>query len=205
MRIGIDFDNTIAGYDRVFPKAAAEMGLLAGPCGGGKTAIRDALRRRPGGEDDWQRLQGQVYGRFMAEADLIAGVAPFLATAKAAGAKVVIVSHKTQFGHADPARIDLRDAARAWMTARGFFDPVGFALSPGDVHFLPTRAEKIVRIAELALDVFIDDLAEVFAEPGFPITTRGLLFTNGEPAPKGPFESISDWDAIAHAVFPAHA
>ena len=36
------------------------------------------------------------------------------------------------------------------------------------VYFSGTRAEKVVKIADLNCDAFIDDLEEVFAEKHFP-------------------------------------
>ncbi len=45
MKIGVDFDNTIAGYDRLFAELAHEAGLFTEPPAT-KTALRDALRRR---------------------------------------------------------------------------------------------------------------------------------------------------------------
>ncbi|ARJ66520.1 hypothetical protein WV31_13000 [Magnetospirillum sp. ME-1] len=199
LRIGLDFDNTLAGYDRVFAEAAVQLGLLPAGFAGGKTATREALRAQKDGETAWQRLQGQVYGRFMPSADLIEGVAEFLDAARRAGANPVIVSHKTEFGHFDPDRISLRQAALEWMEARGFFGR--FGLKREDVHFLSSRAEKVARIAELRPDLFIDDLPEVFEEPDFPATTQRLLFTNGAPAIPGPWRAMRHWDDITRAVF----
>lgn len=201
MRIGIDFDNTIADYDRVFPMAAVEMGLLSGSAANSKAAVRAILRNRDGGEIDWQRLQGQVYGQYMSNAELIEGVGAFLLTAKASGSNVQIVSHKTKYGHFDTAEIDLHEAARSWMSTSGFFEANRFGISPDAISFLPTRAEKVNRILQLNLDVFIDDLPEVFSEPGFPSATRKLLFTNGKSIPKGPFEQISDWTGLEKTLF----
>lgn len=201
MRIGIDFDNTIANYDRVFPIAAAEMGLLSGSAADSKNTVRAILRNRDGGERDWQRLQGQVYGQHMLKAEMFEGVDDFLFAAKASSSNVQIVSHKTKYGHFDAAEIDLHKAARTWMEAHGFFEANLFALSPDAISFLPTRAEKVERLAQLELDVFIDDLPEVFLEPGFPSTTQRMVFTNGKSTQEGPFEQFHDWGSLEKAVF----
>ena len=50
MKIGIDFDNTIAGYDRVFDEIAIKQGLVANDWQGGKKALRDYLRTLREGE-----------------------------------------------------------------------------------------------------------------------------------------------------------
>ena len=70
VRIGIDFDNTIICYDKVFPAAASQRGLVSGEWKGSKTDLRDDLRSRPGGELAWQGLQGWVYGKGIGEAEI---------------------------------------------------------------------------------------------------------------------------------------
>ena len=193
MRIGIDFDNTIAGYDSVFGTVAREMGLIEDAAGGTKTEIRDALRGRgDGGEHDWQRLQGQVYGKYMERAKLITGVDVFLGTCRDKEATVFIVSHKTEFGHHDPDRVNLRDAALVWMADKNFFDSGGFAISKENVFFEATRTEKIARIKRLGCTHFIDDLEEIFLDPDFPETTQQFLLGPG-----------TTWPAITEAVFDA--
>ena len=119
LRIGIDFDNTIITYDDVFCATAKRCGLINADFIGRKQAVRDAIRLLPDGELAWQRLQGQVYGKGIAEAKMIAGVEAFLRRCHAKGCAVVVVSHKTEFGHFDPERVNLRQAALDWMSAHG--------------------------------------------------------------------------------------
>src|SRR6266705_6859342 len=125
MRIGIDFDNTLIDYDRVFLAAARERGLVTADFLGPKRALRDAIRLLPDGELTWQRLQGYVYGAGIGGAVPFAGAAGFLRRCAAEGAQAFIVSHKTRYGHFDPARIDLREAARHWMIEQGILAPEG--------------------------------------------------------------------------------
>jgi hypothetical protein len=200
VRIGLDFDNTIAGYDRVFVAAARHLGHDF-PEDASKRAIRDRLRASAG-DEAWMRLQGLVYGRLMHKAEMIAGVAAFLRKAREQGARVMIVSHKTEFGHFDPDRVPLRTAAMDWMVAQGFFGEMGFGLAPEDVFFEGTRAEKVARIASLGLDVFVDDLEEVFLEPSFPEHVARVLYAPERQAP-GPFVTCRSWDDVAHHVFHA--
>ena len=61
MRVGIDFDNTIAAYDGLFARLAAERNLFADPPAA-KRRLRNELRRRPDGESEWRRLQALAYG-----------------------------------------------------------------------------------------------------------------------------------------------
>ena len=112
MRIGIDFDNTIITYDDVFRATALRRGLIKEDFAGrSKQAIRDHIRLLPDGEIAWQRLQGQVYGKGVAEAAMFVGAGQFLDRCRRQGLPVVIVSHKTEYGHYDPDRINLRRAA----------------------------------------------------------------------------------------------
>jgi hypothetical protein len=200
MRIGLDFDNTIAGYDAVFPAAARAAELVPEDFRGGKAEVRAYLLARPDGETAWMRLQGRVYGAHMSEAVMMEGLDAFLHRAQDSGAEVFIVSHKTVNGHFDPDRIDLREAARRWMEAKGFFATDGYGIGRANLYFENDRAAKIGRIEALGLDVFVDDLEEIFREPEFPKSVRAILFTNGK---RGPADLTwgADWDAITATVF----
>ncbi len=192
MRIGIDFDNTIAGYDGVFQRAAEESGLLPAGHASTKVAVRKAVLRLDGGENKWQRLQGQVYGARMAEAEMIDGVGDFFNACRNHAVPVLVISHKSEYGHFDPERVNFRDAAWAWMEDRGFFDDSGYGLARENVFFEATRAEKIARIKALDCTHFIDDLEEIFLDPEFPENTQRFLLGPGTP-----------WPAITKAVFDA--
>ena len=177
LRVGLDFDNTLACYDQVFGAIAQEMSLVSSDWSGSKSEIRSVLRRRPDGERQWQQLQGQVYGKYMHRATIFPEVANFLLRLKQRGDQIFIVSHKTEFGHGDDERIPLRQEAIRWMEGYRFFDEAGFAVDCDNVFFAETRADKIERVAKLRCDVFIDDLWEVFADPNFPREVRRILFS----------------------------
>lgn len=178
MIVGLDFDNTLADYDRVLRREALRLGLIDRTAGEGKKAIRDAIRLRPDGELDWQKLQASVYGPLMGEAELVPGVPEFLKTCAARKLQVHIVSHKSRSYPYDATKTDHREAALLWMEKQGFFAALG--LSRERVHFEDTRAAKVRRIEALGCTHFVDDLEETFLEEGFPKKTRKLLF-----APRG--------------------
>jgi hypothetical protein len=123
----------------------------------------------------WQQLQGQVYGKGVARATMFDGVGKFLAECRRRNVVVVIVSHKTEFGHHDPERVNLRQAALDWMTAQGFFRDYGILRE--NVYFESTRQEKIARIARLGCSHFIDDLEEVLTDPEFPANVKRILLS----------------------------
>lgn len=203
MRIGIDFDNTLACYDRVFTRLARERGEIGPDECETKQGIRQRMRHKENGEFLWQCLQGEIYGLRMQEAEQFMGEDDFLRRcANTPGLQVFIVSHKTEFGHFDATRTSLREAARQWMRGRGFFDPAKYAIPETHVFFESTQEEKIARIASLRCDVFIDDLAELFSHPDFPPATRKILFSDA--ASCGPATQVervcSSWPEIEEHV-----
>jgi len=200
-RIGIDLDNTLINYDDVFCVFAKERGLLDSATATSKAAIREALRALPDGDLVWQRLQGAVYGKGVRRAVLFDGAAGFLQRAREQGCEVFVVSHKTEFGHFDPDRVNLRHAALEWMKSQGFFRHDGFGLPRENVLFTATRSDKIAAIAELDVDVFIDDLPEVLEDKGFPSTVTGILFTAGGTAPSAYPRALAHWRDITKTVF----
>ena len=202
MRIGIDFDNTLVTYDDVFGAAAASFADIAPGVGRQKREIRDYLRTLPDGELAWQRLQGYVYGKGIAGAQMFDGVDAFLRRCRAEAAEVVIVSHKTEFGHYDPDRVNLRAAARGWMMAKGFFAENGYAIPADNLFFEATRAEKLRRIAMLHCSCFIDDLEEVLDDPDFPPGVTRILFSQAElPAHTPAYAVCRSWRDIEKLVF----
>ena len=180
MRIGLDLDNTLVCYDRVFAAESIKLGIMPSSWRGSKQNLRDELQSRPGGERLWQTLQGQVYGPGIEQATMYPGVAPFLMRSLQRGDELFIVSHKTEFGHFDPTRTPLRQAALSWMESRGFFEKSRFGLIRENIFFEGTRSEKVARISNLNLDCFVDDLEEVFAEEGFPSINKVLFNAKAE-------------------------
>lgn len=202
-RIGVDFDNTIACYDHVFHDVALAMGLVAHGEGSSKADIKTQILNRPNGDLDWQRLQGQIYGKYMLQAEIFPGFYEFLYLSKLRGHKVFIVSHKSEFGHFDEDRIPLRDQALLWLQVNKFFEKDGLALDRQDVFFESTREDKINRIRDLGCTHFIDDLSEVFEEPLFPGEVKKILFRPNQSEPQDTSAIIptsSSWREVTHQL-----
>jgi hypothetical protein len=199
VRIGIDFDNTLIDYDRVFAASARQRSLICPEIAGTKHAVRNAIRSLPDGELTWQRLQGYVYGTGIGGAIPFAGAGEFLQRCSEEGVPVFIVSHKTRYGHYDAARVDLREAAREWLTAQGILGSEAGRIPTDHVFFEDDRAHKLARIGALGCTHFIDDLEEVFADPDFPPGIRRILFA----AEGGACCEVhcADWQQIAAAIF----
>lgn len=201
MLVGLDLDNTIIDYSTTFARASVDMDLLPEACvDHGKEAIKALVRAGPHGERGWMRLQGQVYGALIGLSRPYPGVAEFIRDGRARGHKLIIVSHKTRFGHYDPARVDLWEAARGFLLERGLVGELG--IDERDVHFLETREEKIRKIAELECDAFVDDLPEVLCSPEFPESTRRILFADDAAASDLPgVLAVRAWADMTAAVF----
>jgi hypothetical protein len=202
MRIGLDFDNTMIQYDDVFRHAAKARGLVPADFTGSKQQVRDTIRHLPDGELKWQALQGYVYGKGIRDATPFPGLSGFLQRARTHGDTVLVVSHKTEHGHFDPDKTNLRKAALQWMEGQGFFEDQGFSIMPENVHFTSTRSEKLSRIADLKCDIFIDDLEEVLGDPDFPRFVRRILFSEqAEMTGDSSYDVCRDWSAIGEIVF----
>ena len=174
MRIGIDFDNTIACYDGVFHAAALERGLIPADLGRDKNSVRDHLNGS-GRKDDFTELQGYVYGARMELVSPYPGFAEFVGVAQGAGHELFIVSHKTRHPILGPKH-DMHAAARGFLAERGLVGDGASQIDPAKVFFELTKEDKVARAASLRCDVFIDDLPEILAMPGFPDGMRKILF-----------------------------
>src|SRR5438270_14013599 len=96
MRIGIDFDNTIACYDGVFHAVALEKGLIPASLGRDKNSVRDHLNGS-GRKEEFTELQGYVYGSRMDLVSPYPGFADFVSAARKGGHTLFVVSHKTKY------------------------------------------------------------------------------------------------------------
>ena len=201
MRIGIDFDNTIACYDGVFHKAALARGLIPPDLGSSKNAVRDHLNGT-GRKGAFTELQGYVYGARMDLVSPYPGLVAFVDAARAAGHDLFIVSHKTRAPMLGPA-YDMHEAARGFLAAQGLLDESRIASA--DVFFELTKEEKVARAAALGCDAFIDDLPEILAMEGFAPGCRPVLFDpDGHHVTAGlPYERFADWPSLGEALIGA--
>jgi hypothetical protein len=191
MRIGVDFDNTIANYDGVFHKAALERGLIPATLGSGKNDVRDYLNGS-GRKDDFTELQGYVYGSRMDLVSPYAGVAGFFDRARKTSHDVYVVSHKTKTPILGPA-YDMHAAARGFLTTHGLVEE-------SHAHFEVTKEDKLARAATLKVDVFIDDLPEILEHAAFPATARAILFDPENRWATSRFERHLDWASISRIL-----
>jgi hypothetical protein len=200
MRIGIDFDNTIACYDGVFHATALERGLIPPELGRDKNSVRGHLNGS-GRNDDFTELQGYVYGARMDLVGLYPGFAEFVVAAHRIGHDLFIVSHRTTYPILGP-RYDMHAAAREFLATRGLVGAAPAQIEPSRVFFELTGDAKVARAAALRCDMFVDDLPEILAMPGFPVAMRRILFDPGNrfagaASDIGKVERRTSWPAIA--------
>jgi phosphoserine phosphatase len=204
--IGIDFDNTIVGYDELMYRIALDRGLIDGNGDRTKRAVRDRVRQLADGEIEWQKLQALAYGPLIGEARLLDGADEFIRRCRDAGMAVVIVSHKTEYASFDETRTNLRTAAIAWMAAHRFFDRDGLGLGRDAVFFESTRADKIGRIRAVGCSHFIDDLEEVFLEASFPREVQKILYApDAALVPASSATVVPSWRALCDVFFDRRA
>ena len=84
-----------------------------------------------------------------------------------AGHELFIVNHKTRHPMLGPKH-DLHAAAKEFLAACGLVGDGASQIDPARVFFELTPQDKVARAATLACEVFIDDLPEILAMPGFP-------------------------------------
>jgi hypothetical protein len=193
MRLGLDFDNTLISYDQLFHRVALDKGLIPEEIPKQKNAVRNSMRDRSI-EDEWTRLQGEVYGSRILEADPYPGM---LATLKQLTGKHIpmcIVSHKTLTPYLGEPW-DLHAAARGWLKKQGFLDARGLAWSEDQIFFELTKQEKIARILALGCTHYVDDLPEILAM--LPVHVEKILFAPSQDVQGQPdWKRMSSWQEL---------
>ena len=171
MKIGIDFDNTIANYEGVFYAAALELGLIDASVGTTKNEVRDHLNGS-GRKDAFTELQGTVYGSRMDLANVYDGFLQWVQGARNAGHALYIVSHKTRYPMLG-ARHDMHNAARGFLQAHGIAS--ADMIAPENIFFEETKEAKADRAASLGVSMFVDDLPGILDMPQFAGMQRVLF------------------------------
>ena len=113
MRIGVDFDNSIVSYEQVFYEIAQMDNIKINSytlSGSYKTQVKIALAKKIDGDIEWQQIQWYVYGLGISSAQIMFGFFNFVLNCRLNNWDVYIVSHKSEYGHFDKSRTQLRHA-----------------------------------------------------------------------------------------------
>ena len=193
MYLGLDFDNTLISYDRLFRRVALDKALIPEETPPQKNAVRDYLRQQ-GIEDEWTRLQGEVYGSRILEAEPYPGMQAAIKGLSDRQIPMCIVSHKTHTPFLGEPW-DLHAAARSWLEQQGFHDPNRMGWSEDQVFFELTKEAKVARIVALGCTHYVDDLPEILVM--LPDKVEKILFVSGEVAGKYPdWKLMRSWQEL---------
>lgn len=201
MRIGIDLDNTIINYDAAFIAAAQFFKLdLPASCKEKRHIKKIALDLDEGGII-WEKIQGQVYSRFMkTHACLYPGVKRFLLHCRINGYKVYVISHKTLYGHFDESKTPIRDVAIDFLRSSNLIEGASPLLE--GIYFEDTRESKIDKIINLGLEWFIDDLSEIILALQNQKALKKVFFSSNDETNFIAANNYwaSDWQQIDYLV-----
>lgn len=197
MRLGLDFDNTLISYDRLFHHVALDQALIPEEIAAEKNAVRDYLRQQ-GREQQWTRLQGEVYGSRILEAEPYPGMQAVLKGLSGRQIPMCIVSHKTRTPYLGEPW-DLHAAARSWLEQQGFHDVNGLAWSQEQVFFELTKEAKVARILALGCTHYVDDLPEILAM--LPDSIEKILFSpSGDLLVPPGWKCMTAWQVLPNLL-----
>ena len=201
MLVGIDLDHTIIDYGHAFYSQACEWKLIPESMSGSKTELREYLKLQPNGHEQWMRLQGHVYGKGIGRARLMDGFKEFAISCRQKNINMVIISHKTQYGHYDADKVDLREAALQWLKLQGIFSET-MSFNRSRIFFEATADDKVSRIKTLGCTHFVDDLIDIFHHKQFPVLTKSYLISQDKyPALDNHIDLCESWDDITRKIF----
>ena len=191
--IGLDFDNTLVCYDKLFHKIALERGLIDNSIPPDKVAIRNYLRSK-NKDEEFTLLQGEIYGLRILEAEPANGMLQALKELYKLGIPMVLVSHKTKTPYKGP-KYDLHKSAINWLNKYGFFSREGLNWNTDQVFFESTKIEKIERIKRLGCTHYIDDLEEILE--ALPIRIKKIHYTPqaSNKSKNRELEAMTNWNA----------
>ena len=194
--LGLDFDNTLVRYDKLFHQLALEKDLIEKSLPADKTTIRDYLRSQ-GKDEQFTLLQGEVYGLRILEAEPAEGMMEALGELHQRGIPMVLVSHKTRIPYKGPS-YDLRQAALSWLHKYSFFEESFLNWTEGQVFFEETKSLKIERINSLQCTHYVDDLCEILE--GLKKDIEGILYDPNRLESSQQKKKIRNWEELIQLV-----
>ena len=194
--LGLDFDNTLVRYDKLFHKLALEKGLIEKSLPADKTAIRDYLRGR-GQDEQFTLLQGEVYGLRILEAEPAEGMLKALGELHQRGIPMVLVSHKTKTPYKGPA-YDLHQAAWSWLEKHDFFTPNGLGWRRDQVFFEESKQAKVARIEAKGCTHYVDDLPEILKM--LPSCIQPIHYNPQKSEYSHNYFQLTDWALLTKSI-----
>jgi len=173
-RFGFDLDNTLIDYSISVQEYCNTNSLEE--C---KTIdeLRKLLRTSDTSGRRWQEAQGWLYTDGLNFARPAFGAVGLCRYLKLNEFELQIVSHKTTHTPDFCGGKPLLEVAGKWI-ADG--ELAAYFPDKSMIHYESTRKLKIARIQALDLNYFVDDLKEVFEEPGYPKEITSFLLQDME-------------------------
>ena len=191
--LGLDFDNTLIRYDKLFYKLALEKGLIDKSLPASKIAIRNYLRSE-GKDEEFTVLQGEVYGLRILEAEPATEMLETLKELNRLNIPMVLISHKTRTPYKGPA-YNLHESAISWLQKYDFFSKDGLNWRMDHISFQSTKELKVAKIHEMECTHYIDDLPDILNMISSKIN-RILYDPEGVHSNVQGYKTIKEWKEI---------
>lgn len=170
-KFGFDLDNTLIDYSNAVQEYCSNEGL--DECKS-LNNLRELLRESDKSGRLWQLAQGWLYTDGLSYAKPGEGALALCEFLQKSDFELVIVSHKTTHTPDFCGQKPLREIATKWIRDG---DLASYFLDNKSIYYESTRSLKVERIQKLNFNYFVDDLVEVFQEPGFPKDVRSFLLS----------------------------
>jgi hypothetical protein len=170
-KFGFDLDNTLIDYSNAVQEYCSNEGL--DECKS-LDSLRVLLRESDKSGRLWQLAQGWLYTDGLSYARPGEGALELCEFLRKSDFELLIVSHKTTYTPDFCGQKPLREIATKWIRDG---DLASYFLGNKSIYYESTRGLKVERIQKLNLNFFVDDLVEVFQEPGFPQDVRSFLLS----------------------------
>ena len=194
MKLGIDLDNTIVNYEKIFneigKKYCDEKSLT------NKEALSNHLRST-NREKQWTKIQGEVYGPRMQEAEIALGFKEALLSCKNKIEEVVIISHRTYYPSAG-GKYDLHQVAHNWIRTN-ITSNKEFSELKISIIFEVTLDNKINSIINEEVNIFIDDHLGVLTNERFPKGVYRIHYSGNKLA-LDPIITMKCWSELPSII-----
>ena len=172
MRIGLDLDHTIISYNDSYKYIVEELQIETECLT--KAELKKFFEEPNRSGVSWLDFQQCLYTFGLEKAVPQPGVLDFLSKARQLEHDLFIVSHKTNTHFPlNDKFLNLREEAMRWLLSTRIYPEL---VNRKDIYFVNDGIEKLTKIKDLSLDIFIDDLPEIIFSRDFPASTIGYLF-----------------------------
>ena len=182
LRIGIDLDNTIIDYSNAFKKINYKFFDNNKKINKKKLKIKiEKIFKYKG----WSKVQEIIFGKYITCCHPYSGFVNFYQKNLKKKNTLYIVSHKTHLSEYSK-KYPIRNKAKSWI-----FKNIK-NIKKNKIFFERTLQNKVKRIKKLKLDIFIDDMYQVFTHEEFDKKCQKILFKDK----KKNLKCFNSWNKI---------